>query len=98
MKKQRTSVRGCCFFDASCGVSLYDNRGGPITVNLKNPFIHNPSIACLCQQVTACGEAAAIPFRAKPRQPSPYCDIMKRALIHQPLGLVKLEISECGWV
>ena len=35
---------------------------------------------------------------SKLRQPSPYCDIMKRALIHQPLGLVKLEISECGWV
>lgn len=48
MKKQRTSVRGCCFFDASCGVSLYDNRGGSITVNLKNPFIHNPSTQLVC--------------------------------------------------
>lgn len=62
MKKQRTSVRGCCFFDASCG------------------------------------EAAAITFRAKSHQPFLCCDIMKRALLHQPLGLVKLEISECGWV
>lgn len=35
-------------FDASCGVSLYDNRGGPITVNLKNPFIHNPSTKPVC--------------------------------------------------
>lgn len=48
MKKQRTFVRGGCFFDASCGVSLYDNRGGPITVNLKNPFIHNPSTQPVC--------------------------------------------------
>ena len=64
MKKQRTFVRGGCFFDASCGVSLYDNRWGPIIVNLKNPFIlQSFDTACLCQQVTACGEAAAITFR-----------------------------------
>ena len=62
MKKQRTSVRGCCFFDASCGVSRHLHLG------------------------------------SKPHQPSPYCDIMKRALLHQPLGLMELEISECGWV